>query len=115
MQTASFRKRSNGWEHRISYKKPDGNFGSKSKGGFANKTLAKTAAIKAEQKLLGGLMENDNVSLYEFSKTWANSYKRPYITDKIWETYRKNLNHIQTYFGNIKLKDVTHPLSKKAQ
>lgn len=105
---ASIRKRSNGWEYRISYKKPDGSYGSKSKGGFANKTLAKAAAIKAENKLLNNVMENENITLYEFSKSWAEIYKRPYVIDKTWETYTKNLRHIQNYFGNIKLKDVSH-------
>ncbi|MDY5636496.1 MAG: tyrosine-type recombinase/integrase [Streptococcus orisratti] len=105
---ASFRKRSNGWEYRISYKKPDGTFGSKSKGGFANKTLAKAASIKAEQKLLNNAMEDENITLYNFSKTWAEIYKRPYVTDKTWQTYYKNLKHIKNYFGDIKLKAVTH-------
>lgn len=110
---ASFRKRTNGWEYRISYKKPDGTFGSKSKGGFANKTLAKAAAVKAEQKLLDGMMENESASLYDFSKTWAEIYKKPYVTEKTWETYEKNLKHIQNYFGSIKLKDVTHTYYQK--
>ncbi|HEL2723755.1 site-specific integrase [Streptococcus suis] len=110
---ASYRKRSNGWEYRISYKKPDGTFGSKSQGGFANKTLAKAAAIKAEQKLLDGLMENESITLLDFSKTWAEIYKRPYVTDKTWETYDKNIRHIQRFFGHIKLKDMTHTYYQK--
>ena len=109
----SFRKRSNGWEYRISYKKPNGSFGSKSKGGFANKTLAKAAAVKAENAMMDNPLTNDAVTFYNFSKTWADIYKRPYVTDKTWETYTKNLNHIYYYFGDIKLKDVTHIFYQK--
>ncbi len=104
---ASFRKRGNGWEYRISYKKLDGSYGSKSKGGFANKTLAKAAAVKAENQLMQSPLTDDNVTLLDFSKTWADIYKKPHVTDKTWQTYKRNLERIQEYFGVARLKDIT--------
>lgn len=104
---ASIRKRTNGWEYRISYKKPDGTFAIKSKGGFANKTLAKAAAVKAESQLNENPLTDENVTLYDFSQTWADVYKKPFVTEKTWETYTKNLKHIQHYFGSAKLREIT--------
>ena len=42
---AYFRKRSNGWEYRISYKDTDGKYKQKSKSGFKTKKLAQVEAL----------------------------------------------------------------------
>ena len=104
---AYYRKRDNGWEYRISYKDEKGKFRQKSKSGFKTKKLAQAAAIVVEQKLTQNILTDENVTLYDFVKTWSEVYKRPHVKDKTWETYRKNLKHIKTYFKELKVKDIT--------
>ncbi|AAN00747.1 TPA: site-specific integrase [Streptococcus agalactiae] len=105
---ASYRKRENGlWEYRISYKTIDGKYKRKEKGGFKTKKLAQAAAIEIEKKLTQNILTNDEVTLYDFVKTWSEVYKRPYVKDKTWETYSKNFKHIKNYFQELKVKDIT--------
>lgn len=104
---AYFRKRANGWEYRISYKTPDGKFKQKSKSGFRTKALASAAAIEAERQLNYNIFEDDQLTLYDYFKSWSEIYKRPHITEKTWQSYLQTQRHITTYFPNTKLKDIT--------
>lgn len=104
---AYFRKRSNGWEYRISYKDANGKYRQKSKSKFKTKALAKAAALEAELKLNQNSFQNENITLYDFVKLWSEIYKRPHVTDKTWQTYTKNLKHIKRIFGDTKVKDIT--------
>lgn len=104
---AYFRKRENGWEYRISYKGPDGKYKQKSKSGFKTKKLAQAAAREVEDNLSENILTDKDVTLYDFVKTWSDVYKRPHVKDKTWDTYTKNLKHIKTYFGDLKVKDIT--------
>ncbi|HEM9634219.1 TPA: site-specific integrase [Streptococcus agalactiae] len=109
---AKFRKRGNTWSYRIYYTDIKGEKREKSKGGFKTKALASSAAIIAEAELNKN-SNLDYITLYDFTKEWAEIYKKPHITDKTWETYTKNLKHIKTYFGDIRLKKVNHTLYQK--
>ena len=104
---AYFRKRDNGWEYRISYKDTDGKYKQKSKSGFKTKKLAQVAAREIEDNLSENILTDKDVTLYDFVKTWSDVYKRPHVKDKTWDTYTKNLKHIKTYFGDLKVKDIT--------
>lgn len=104
---AYFRKRDNGWEYRISYKDKSGKYKQKSKSGFKTKKLAQAAAREIEENLTENILTNKDVTLYDFVKTWSDVYKRPHVKDKTWDTYTKNLKHIQTYFEDLKVKDIT--------
>jgi hypothetical protein len=104
---AYFRKRDNGWEYRISYKDKNGKYKQKSKSGFKTKKLAQAAAREIEENLSENILTDKDVTLYDFVKTWSNVYKRPHVKDKTWDTYTKNLKHIETYFGELKVKDIT--------
>ena len=104
---AYFRKRANGWEYRISYKDTDGKYKQKSKSGFKTKKLAQVEALEVEQSLSQNILTDKDVTLYDFVKMWSDVYKRPHVKDKTWETYKKNLKHIETYFGSMKVKDIT--------
>lgn len=109
---AKFRKRGDKWSYRIYYTDSQGNKREKSKGGFKTKALATAAAVKAEAELNKD-NNNEDITLYDFCKEWAEIYKRPHVVDKTWETYTKNLKHIKKYFGDIKLNKVTHTLYQK--
>lgn len=109
---AKYRKRGDKWSYRIYYTDSQGIKREKSKGGFATKALASAAAIKAEANINKD-NNNEDITLYDFCKEWAEIYKRPHIVDKTWETYEKNLRHIKNYFGDIKLNKVTHTFYQK--
>ncbi|MDV5976211.1 site-specific integrase [Streptococcus canis] len=109
---AKYRKRGDKWSYRIYYTDSQGNKREKSKGGFKTKALATAAAVKAEAELNKD-NNNEDITLYDFCKEWAEIYKRPHVVDKTWETYTKNLKHIKKYFGDIKLNKVTHTLYQK--
>lgn len=104
---AKYRKRGKTWYYRIYYIDTQGEKREKTKGGFKTKALATAAAVKAEAELNKD-NNNEDITLYDFCKEWAEIYKRPHVVDKTWETHTKNLKHIKKYFGNIKLTKVTH-------
>ncbi|AXQ79458.1 site-specific integrase [Streptococcus chenjunshii] len=105
---AFFRKLDSGWEYRITYRDQSGKKHEKSKRGFKTKTLAKIAASKVESELNSSVLELMDMLFYDYSKQWAEVYKRPHVTAKTWQTYNKNFRHIKHYFGNKKVKDITH-------
>lgn len=104
---AYYRKRDNGWEYRISFKDQNGKYRQKSKSGFKTKKLAQAAARTVEVGLSQNVFTDENVTLYDFVKTWSEVYKRPHVKDKTWDTYKKNFKHVKVYFGDVKVKDVT--------
>ncbi|HEO5738385.1 TPA: site-specific integrase [Streptococcus agalactiae] len=110
---ASYRKLDSGWEYRIIYKDINGIRREKSKRGFSTKTLAKAAAVKAEREINSTDTELLDTTFYDYSIQWAEVYKRPHVTAKTWQTYSKNFKHIKHYFGNMKVKDITHTFYQK--
>lgn len=105
---AFFRKLDSGWEFRITYRDSKGKRREKSKRGFKTKTLAKVAASKAELELRTISSDLLDVTVLDYNKKWADIYKKPHVTDKTWQSYSKNFKHIENYFGDRKLKDITH-------
>lgn len=107
---ASFRKRSNGWEYRISYvDRRTGKYRLKSKGGFKTKKEAELAAAAEKLRIEEhGFAENGNETIAVYMEKWLEVYKRPAVklnTFLVQErTVRRN---ILPRWGNYRLKDIT--------
>lgn len=67
---AYFRKRTNGWEYRISYKTPDGKFKLKTKSGFRTKNEAIQAAAKTELNLKARQQIDEDITFADYFKKW---------------------------------------------
>lgn len=105
---AFYRKLESGWEYRITYRDSHGKKREKSKRGFKTKTLAKVAAQQAELELNTNAPDLLDITVLDYNKRWADIYKKPHVTAKTWQTYAKNFRHIAHYFGDRKLKSITH-------
>jgi integrase len=104
---ASFSKRSNGWEFRISYKDNEGNYRRKAGGGFKTKALANHAAAKAELELLHPEIAAADMTLVDYVENWAEVYRQPNITVVTWQKYKEAINRMKKYFGNTKISQMT--------
>lgn len=62
---ASYRKRENGWEYRISFKDHLGKYKRKEKGGFRTKSEAVKAAAEMELKLQETINVDEDITLYD--------------------------------------------------
>ncbi|WP_191561659.1 site-specific integrase [Metabacillus idriensis] len=104
---ATFRKRSDKWEFRISYKDPlTQKYKLKSKGGFKTKPEAKLAAAKEELKLAEGF-EQAPAALKTFLQDWLTEYKKGEVRKNTYILHERNIaKHILPYFKNIRLSDV---------
>lgn len=103
---ASFRKRNDLWEYRISYKDNNGKYKIKSKSGFKTKKEAQLSAHKSLEEL-----ENSNsikeMLLSEYLLDWYKIYikgKRKPNTEKTYLMAIKN--HIIPGIGHIKVKEL---------
>lgn len=108
---ASFRKRGNKWQYRISYIDPITNKRIEvSKGGFDTKHEAKNAAIEHESKLMSGdAVVSKNELLKDYLQIWLKEYKKDNVRKNTYILHQRNVdNHIIPYFKNIKLKDITY-------
>lgn len=104
---ASYRKRSNGWEYRMSYKKPDGTFGSKSQGGFKTKAEAVIAASQAQIDLENNVVVDKTVTLADYFEQWAEVHKKPHVDPVTYEKYEFTHNKILEYFPDVKMHKIT--------
>ncbi|MBJ6746432.1 site-specific integrase [Streptococcus sp. 121] len=104
---AFYKKLSTGWQYRISYKDANGKYREKSKKGFKTKAQAQSAAMEAELLLKKNSFVNRDQSLLDYYKTWAKVYKKPHVAERTWKKYEQTQKHIETYFGNTLLRDIT--------
>jgi integrase len=104
---ATFRKRGDKWEYRISHKDPfTDEYKVKSKSGFATKKEAQLAAQEKEQELREGI-EQGPISLKEYLVTWLNEYKKDTVRKNTFTLQERNVNnHILPYFKNIQLNEI---------
>ncbi|HEL1610792.1 site-specific integrase [Streptococcus suis] len=107
---AYFRKRDNGWEYRISYKAPDGSFKQKSKGGFATKKLAQSAASKTERLLNNNVRVDDKQTFLDYYHNWAEIHKKPNVTPVTWKKYQHTESKVKLYFKDTKLTEITNSM-----
>lgn len=105
---AFYRKLDSGWEYRITYRDNHGKKRERSKRGFKTKALAKAAAQQVELELNTTSADLLDITVLDYNKRWSDIYKKPHVTPKTWKTYTKNFKHIERFFGDRKLKSITH-------
>ncbi|HEM4030649.1 TPA: site-specific integrase [Streptococcus suis] len=103
----SYRKRSNGWEYRISYKKPDGTYGTLPKGGFKTKADAVIAASQAQIDLADNVIIDKNITLADYFESWATVHKKPHVDPVTYEKYEFTYKKILEYFPDVKMHKIT--------
>ena len=107
---ASFRKRGNYWEYRISYvDRRTGKYKLKSKGGFKTKKEAELAAAAEKLRLEErGFAENGNETIAQYMEKWLEIFKRPAVKLNTYlvqeRTVRRN---ILPRWGSYRLKDIS--------
>lgn len=104
---AFYKKLATGWQYRISYKDSNGKYREKSKKGFKTKALAQAAALEVELQLKNNNIVDTDQTLLDYYSNWAEIYKRPHVTERTWNKYQQTRKHIETYWGNTLLKDIT--------
>ena len=104
---ASYRKRSNGWEYRVSYKKPDGSYGEKSKRGYRTKAEAERAATEAQRELAEAVEIDRKIELADYFKKWAEIHKKPHVSIGTWKGYLQAIRIIKSDFQHTKLMAIT--------
>ncbi|MED4461806.1 site-specific integrase [Metabacillus fastidiosus] len=104
---ASFRKRGDTWQYRITVRDPFTNKQKEySKGGFRTKKEAQIAAIDREKSSLNGY-EQGEIGLANYLRTWLEEYVDGKLRKNTIRTYRYVVeSHAIPYFGNIDLKDL---------
>lgn len=107
----TYRKRGNGWEYRIRYVDPiTKKSKEKSKMGFRTKPEAKLAAENVQRKLQDGY-DQSNIMLKDYLEFWIEEYKVENVRKNTLWTLKGSIdNHINPYFKNIELKEVTPSL-----
>lgn len=103
---AYFRKQTNGWEYRISYKAPDEKFKLKTKSGFRTKNEAVQAAAKVELDLEARQQIDEDITFADYFKKWYSIHKQPIISTGTLKHYETAYIAILKYFGNRKLKSI---------
>ncbi|WP_264737274.1 tyrosine-type recombinase/integrase [Cytobacillus firmus] len=105
---ATYRKRGDKWEYRISYKDPFTQKNKlKSKSGFKTKKEAQAAAATEELKLKNGLEIDNNILLEHFLNDWLHEYKSGTIRKNTFELHERNIEkHIIPYFKKIPLSEI---------
>jgi integrase len=107
---ASYRKRGNGWEYRITYTdRRTGKRREKTKGGFSTKKEAQLAAAAEELKIEErGFAENGDELISTYMEKWLETYKRPAVKLNTYLVQERNVRlNILPRWGNYRLKDIT--------
>ncbi|MNO32250.1 Tyrosine recombinase XerC [compost metagenome] len=107
---ASFRKRGNGWEYRVTYTdRRTGKRREKTKGGFSTKKEAQLSAASEELKIEErGFSENGNELISTYLEKWLETYKRPAVKINTYLLQERNVRlNIIPRWGNYRLKDIT--------
>lgn len=112
---ATYRKRGDKWEYRISYKDPFTQKNKlKSKSGFKTKKEAQAAATTEEIKLKNGLEIDNNILLEHFLNDWLHEYKSGTIRKNTFELHERNImKHIVPYFKKILLTEIKPVMYQK--
>ncbi|WP_078434262.1 site-specific integrase [Metabacillus halosaccharovorans] len=106
---ATFRKRGDKWEYRISYKDPfSQKYKVKSKSGFKTKKEAQTAASEVELELVNGFEKHNSlITLENYLNDWLHKYKKDNIKKNTFILHQQNIkNHILPYFKKIVIKEI---------
>lgn len=105
---ASFKKLDTGWQFRISYKKADGTYGTKSGNGFRTKKEAKIVSDKLETELGKGLkFDAGKEPFTEYLKRWYRLYKESKIRHKTRANYNYTIDRAVEYFDLKPISEIT--------
>ncbi|PFG13038.1 site-specific integrase [Bacillus sp. es.036] len=113
---ATYRKRGEKWEYRISYKDPfTQKHKLKSKGGFKTKREAQHAASQEKAKLNAGFeVDNTSLLLEHYLNDWLVNYKSGVVRKNTYDIHERNINkHILPYFKKINLVDLKPVMYQK--
>ncbi|GGC89229.1 site-specific integrase [Thalassobacillus devorans] len=101
---ASYRKRNNKWQYRISHKDPfTQKYIEKSKGGFRTKKEAQLAAAKMEEEIKEGYFHT-SVSLKAFLLEWLEVYKKDEVRENTYKLHKYSIEkHILPFFKDLML------------
>lgn len=112
---ATYRKRGDKWEYRISYKDPFTQKNKlKSKSGFKTKKEAQAAAATEEIKLKSGYELDNKILLDHFLSDWLHEYKSGTIRKNTFELHERNIEkHIIPYFKKISLAEIKPVMYQK--
>lgn len=107
---ASYRKRGDTWEYRITYTdRRTGKRREKTKGGFLTKKKAQLAAATEELKINQfGFAENGEQNVKEYMEQWLEVFKKPAVKINTYLVQERNVRlNIIPRWGNYQLKDIT--------
>lgn len=104
---AQYSKRGKGWQARIQWRDSFGKRHTKSKAGFATKTLAKKWAVDNESQLNKGVSIDKSISLYDYFVHWVDTYKRPKLSQISIDRYDSLGKLIHAYFGNTAINQIS--------
>ncbi|MGV2620934.1 UNVERIFIED_CONTAM: Arm DNA-binding domain-containing protein [Halobacillus marinus] len=78
-----------------------------SKGGFNTKKEAQMAAAEVEKEVYENTyVQEQNIALQEFTMEWIKTYSETAKVSSV-RNRKHNLDHINSFFGNKKIKDIT--------
>ncbi|MBI5972173.1 MULTISPECIES: tyrosine-type recombinase/integrase [Staphylococcus] len=78
------------------------------KKGFRTKREANSAGLDKLNELKQGIEYEPNLTLYEYFKTWCETFKQSTVTPKTYKSYLSAIEHINDHsIGQKSLKDLT--------
>lgn len=104
---AQYVKRGKGWQARIQWRDSFGKRHTKSKAGFATKTLARKWAIENESELNKGVKVDKEISFYDYFCHWVETYKEPKVSRISMVRYKTTEKNIKEFFGKTNIKEIT--------
>lgn len=104
---AYFQKRNGKWQAQINWYDSWHKRHTKSKQGFATKTLAKKWAVTQENELNNGVAVDRDISFADYFHHWVQTYKAPKVSRVSMDRYRLAERDLRKHFGNISIKGVT--------
>lgn len=78
------------------------------KKGFRTKREANSAGLDKLNELKQGIEYEPNLTLYDYFKTWCETFKKSTVTPKTYKSYAAAIEHINNHpIGKKKLKDLS--------
>jgi integrase len=104
---ASIQKLKNGWRYRVSFKE-NGQYKTKTKGGFRTKKEAEIAAGELEKKLHIGHDINAGDQLFsDYMRNWFELYKKGKFSLEHERNIERAIQLVEKYFLGVRLKELT--------
>lgn len=112
---ASVVKRGNTWQYRVSYKDSEGNYRTKSKGGFSKKKEAILAAAEIEKSInFGQDISASDMLFPDYFEKWFEIYKKGKKGPANDKHYNLAIKFAKKYFSTVTLKGLTKSTYQQA-